>query len=80
MSTETIKPDASPFTFTAPHDGRVILSAGGVQNVELSADGAEWLPLGARYGVFPLREGERLRVAYMTDDAHPEPPAMSFVA
>jgi hypothetical protein len=58
-----VTPGASPYTFTAPDPGRMILTGGTVSLVEIGRQGA-FLSTGLTAGLFPLSRGDALRVTY----------------
>ena len=54
----------SPFTFTAPVRGFVIVQGGTVSLVEFSRDGTTFYNYGTTAGPFPLSAADRLRITY----------------
>ena len=63
----------SPFTFTAPAKGFVVVTGGTVSSVEFSRDNTTFYPMGATSGSFTLGAADLLRVTYTV------PPTMVFV-
>lgn len=64
---------ASPFVYTAPSSGSVVISGGGIENVEFDRAPAGFITLGAFRGSFPMAQNDQLRVTYT------EAPAMTFI-
>jgi hypothetical protein len=62
-SAVTLEP--SPFTYTAPSRGSLIVSGGGVIRLETSADGVTWYSAGSYYGACPLNKTARARLTYV---------------
>jgi len=63
----------SPFTYTAPQGGFIILTGGAVSAVEFSRDGVTFYNYGTTTGAFPLSSSDRIRVTYTVV------PVMTFV-
>jgi hypothetical protein len=59
-----IVPGVSPFSYVAPLGGSVILSGGTVSKVEVSRDGMTFYVTGQTSGMFPVSQGDTLRVTY----------------
>lgn len=57
--------DASPFTYTAPDTGSVLVQGGYALTVELGRNGAFTLA-GAQRGNFRMQKGDQIRVTYNT--------------
>lgn len=59
---------ASPFTYTNTSDllVDVMISGGGVSNLEFSRDGVTFLSTGSYYGMFGLSPGDQLRATYVS--------------
>lgn len=59
---------ASPFTYvnTSSFPVDVIVSGGGVSNLEFSRNGTTFFNTGSYYGMFGLSPGDRLRVTYVS--------------
>ncbi len=55
---------ASPFTYSAPVKGSVIVSGGTVSAIAFSRDGITFYTTGQTAGMFPLNAQDRLRVTY----------------
>jgi hypothetical protein len=55
---------ASPYTYTAPVKGFVLLTGGTVSLVEFSRDGTTFYNCGETAGQFALNAADRLRVTY----------------
>jgi hypothetical protein len=54
---------ASPYTFTAPYNGCVVVSGGTVSLVQLGRAGV-FLATGVTTGVFPVSAGDQIKVTY----------------
>jgi hypothetical protein len=54
---------ASPFSYTAPSNGRLIVQGGAVSAVELNTSGARY-NTGVTAGIFPLAAGDEIIVTY----------------
>jgi hypothetical protein len=56
----------SPFTLqnTQGYALDVVISGGGVSNLEFSRDGTNWYSTGSFYGAFALSSNDRLRITY----------------
>jgi hypothetical protein len=65
---------ASPFVYTAPSHGQIMISGGGVVRLEITANGSTWFNTGAYYGAFPLASGSQARLTYVGT-----PPGMTFI-
>lgn len=63
----------SPFTYTAPRGGFMILTGGTVSAVEFSRDGVTFYSYGTTAGTFPLSSSDRIRITYTVV------PVMTFV-
>lgn len=63
---------ASPFTYTTPNGGSVLVSGGTVTQIKLSRDGANFYVTGQTSGVIPVSQGDQLVVSYSA------PPTMVF--
>ena len=59
-----ITPGVSPYEYTAPVKGSVILSAGTVSLVEFTRDGVSYYDTGQTAGMFTLNAQDRLRITY----------------
>lgn len=55
---------ASPFTYTAPVKGFILLTGGTVSAVEFSRDGTTFYSYGATAGQFQLNSQDQIRVTY----------------
>lgn len=64
---------ASPFTYSAPVKGTVIVSGGTVSAIAFSRDGTTFYAIGQTAGMFTLNAQDRLRVT------HTGAPTMTFV-
>lgn len=54
---------ASPFTYTAPNPGRVVIQGGTVSLIELGRNGA-FVTTGIIVGVIPVSRDDQIRVTY----------------
>jgi hypothetical protein len=54
----------SPFTYSAPVKGSVIVNGGTVSQIRFSRDGSTFYNVGATNGMFPLNAADRLEVTY----------------
>lgn len=68
-----LTPDASPYTYSAPTKGFVIISGGTVSLVEFSRDGVTYYATAQTSGQFTLSAQDFLRVTYAVA------PTMTFV-
>lgn len=59
-----VTPGASPYTYTAPVKGFLILSGGTVSAVAFSRDGTTFYSYGVTAGPFPLNAADRIRITY----------------
>lgn len=66
---------ASPFTYVNTSDllVDVMISGGGVSNLEFSRDGVTFFNTGSYYGMFGLSPGDQLRATYVS------PPTITLV-
>lgn len=55
---------ASPYVYSAPVKGFVIVSGGTVSAVEFSRDGVTFYSYGVTAGPFPLNAADRIRITY----------------
>lgn len=68
-----ISPGVSPYEYSAPVKGSVILSGGTVSLVEFTRDGSTYYDTGQTSGMFALNAQDRLRITYAVV------PTMTFV-
>ncbi len=68
-----ISPSGSPFSYVAPVGGNVIVSGGTVSQILYSRDGSTFYGTGQTSGMFPLSQGDTLKVTYSAA------PTMTFV-
>lgn len=54
----------SPFTYTAPYNGTLYVSGGGIESMTLKRGGAAAYPVGQFYGAKPLRAHDALTIRY----------------
>lgn len=54
----------SPFTYSAPRRGSLIVSGGTVSQIRFSRDGSTFYNTGATAGMFALSAADRLEVTY----------------
>lgn len=66
---------SSPFTYVNPsvYTVDVMVSGGGVSNLEISRDGVTFFNTGSYYGMFALSPSDTLRVTYVS------PPTMTLI-
>lgn len=57
-------PGASPYTFTAPVKGFMLITGGTISAVDFSRDGVTFYSYGATAGQFTVNAADRLRVTY----------------
>lgn len=69
---QAVVPGLSPFTYTAPRDGRVIVSGGTVTTIEIGRGGA-FVVVGLVAGIVPVTANDRVRVTYVVA------PTMTFM-
>jgi hypothetical protein len=60
----TIPVSASPFTYTAPANGQVIVSGGVVSLIQYSKSNGAYYPTGQNGGVFQVLQFDRLQITY----------------
>lgn len=60
----TVTPTASPFIFTTPAQGTLLVSGGPVTLIEYSKDGTTWYPMGVTNGPLHLVPNDRVRITY----------------
>jgi hypothetical protein len=68
-----LTPTASPYTYSAPRKGFVIVSGGTVSQIRFSRNGTTFYNVGATAGTFTLNAADRLEVTYTVV------PTMTFV-
>jgi hypothetical protein len=62
---------ASPFVYTASQRGAMLVSDGGLTNVEISRDaGITYRTTGSFRGMFPMTTNDLLRVTYQVSAPH----------
>jgi predicted Rossmann-fold nucleotide-binding protein len=59
----SVVPGASPFTYTAPDPGRVVVQGGTVTLIEVGRQGT-FVLAGVIAGVLPVSRGDQVRVTY----------------
>lgn len=65
---------SSPYKYTAPQGGSVIVNGGSTTQIAFSRDGANFFITGQTTGMFRLAQGDILQVTYSI-----APPTMTFV-
>lgn len=65
---------STPFTYTAPMGGTLIVNGGTTTQIKFSRDGANFYITGLTAGMFPLSQGDQLVVTYSVG-----PPTVTFV-
>jgi hypothetical protein len=68
-----VTPTGSPFSYSAPRRGSLIVSGGTVSQIRFSRDGSTFYNVGATAGMFALSAADRLEVTYSA------PPTLTFV-
>jgi hypothetical protein len=63
----------SPFIYTAPSHGSILVGGNGVTRLEITANGATWFPTGSFYGAFPLAKSSQARISFVGS------PSMVFI-
>lgn len=63
-SPATVAVSASPFVFTTPAQGTLLVSGGPVTLIEYSKDGITWYPTGAVGGPIQLVPNDQVRITY----------------
>lgn len=58
-----VAPGASPYTFTAPDPGRIVIQGGTVSLIELGRGGA-FVTTGIAVGIVAMSRGDQVRVTY----------------
>jgi hypothetical protein len=69
-----IKVGSSPFTYTAPVGGAVIVQGGTTTQIQYSRDGNNFFVTGVTAGMLPVSQGDQLVVTYSVG-----PPTMVFM-
>lgn len=59
-----VTPTGSPYTYSAPRGGSMIVSGGTVSMIEFSRDGSTFYDVGQTAGMFALSAADQLRVTY----------------
>jgi len=59
-----VTPTGSPFVYSAPRRGSLIVSAGTVSLIEFSRDGTTFYDVGQTSGMFALSAADRLQITY----------------
>lgn len=68
-----VAPTGSPYTYTAPSKGFMLITAGTVSAVDFSRDGTTFYSYGTTAGQFQLNKSDLLRITYTVT------PTMTFV-
>lgn len=55
---------ASPFSYTATQGGSVIVNGGSTTQIAISRDGSNFFITGLTAGMFPLSQGDIIRITY----------------
>lgn len=58
-----LTPSGSPYTYTAPSNGVIVISVGTVTVIEYGRSGAFYV-VGLIAGLFPILNGDSIRVTY----------------
>jgi hypothetical protein len=66
--------NGSPFTFTAPSGGTLIVNGGSTTQIQYSRDGAAYFVTGQTAGMFPVSLGDKIEITYSM-----APPTVNFV-
>ncbi len=61
---EPLTVGASPYIYTAPAKGFLIITGGSVSMIEFSRDGNTFYDMGATAGSFPLAASDQLRITH----------------
>lgn len=61
----TVTIGASPYIFTTPAQGTLLVSGGPVTLIEYSKDGTTWYPTGVTQGQIQMVPNDHVRIAYM---------------
>ena len=64
----------SPFTYTAPSGGSLIVNGGSTTQIQFSRDGAALFVTGQTAGMFPMALGDQIVITYSM-----APPTVNFV-
>lgn len=59
-----VTPGASPYTYSAPVGGALIVQGGTVTLIEFSRDGVTWFDTGVIAGMLPVNAADQLRITY----------------
>lgn len=65
---------ASPVAFTAPADGTLFVSGGGVTNMQIARSGNPYFNTGQFYAPVPMSNGDTVRITFVSP-----PPAVTFL-
>lgn len=60
---QAVTPGASPYTFTAPDPGKLVVQGGTVSLIELGR-GSTFVTTGLTSGIVPVARGDLVRVTY----------------
>jgi hypothetical protein len=60
-----LTPTASPFSYTAPWDGTLFASGGGIESMMLKRGAGTPYPVGGFYGATPLRAADQVTIRYV---------------
>jgi hypothetical protein len=64
QNVSVLLPPSSPFTFSAPAGGVLIINGGTVSQVKYSRDAANFYVTGQTQGMFPVSQGDQLVISY----------------
>ena len=67
-----VSPTASPFTYSAPAGGTLIVNGGTVSQIKYSRDAANFYVTGQTQGMLPVSQGDQLVISYSV------PPTLVF--
>lgn len=59
-----VTPSGSPFTYTAPFGGTLIVDGGSVSGIQYSRDGETFYTTGQTQGMLPVSQGDQLVLTY----------------
>jgi hypothetical protein len=59
-----VTPGASPYIYSAPVGGALIVQGGTVTLIEFSRDGVTWFDVGVVAGMLPVNAADQLRITY----------------
>lgn len=62
----TVIATTSPFVFTAPANGTLLVSGGGISLMQQQRGSSGYFSTGSYYGAFPMALGDMMRIVYVS--------------